>query len=157
MRADTLGLACDHGRNQKSSPRGGASWTQLERQPSLGGCIHRSYRWYGAADRPNCVKIKITCNKHTMPANKKKNKSGKTKTMKREEKGLAAFSVPKTLCFPPATPKGCVDPMYVYSKSLGGYLIHGCRCHNVLENGKLYRRTLGLYSIGAPIRDIICF
>lgn len=63
-----------------------------------------------------------------MPVNKKKNKSGKTKATKREEQGLAPFSAPKALCFPPAPHKGCVGPMYVYSKSLSGYLIHGCSC-----------------------------
>ncbi|CAM9180140.1 unnamed protein product [Ectocarpus sp. 12 AP-2014] len=113
-----------------------------------------------------------------MPTNKKKTKSGKTKAMKREGKGLPPFSAPNALCFPPARPKGCTDPMYVHSKPLGGYLIYGCHCpltsttcccdklppndkspltpfagytnisgrcpHNVLENAKFYRRTLGL-------------
>ena len=66
-----------------------------------------------------------------MPGNKKKSnktKSGKTKAMKRQEKGLSPFSTPKSLCFPPARPKGCTDPMYVHSKPLGGYLIYGCHC-----------------------------
>ena len=109
-----------------------------------------------------------------MPGNKKKNKSGKTKAMKRQEKGLPPFSTPKAI----ARPKGCAEPMYVHSESLGGYLIYGCHCpftsttcccdrippnnkkplipfagytnipgrcpHNVLENSKFYRRTLGL-------------
>jgi len=58
--------------------------------------------------------IKIdTLNNH-LPA-EKKNTSGKTKAMKREEKGLAPFSAKKALCFPPATRKGCVWPMYVRS------------------------------------------
>lgn len=58
-----------------------------------------------------------------MPASKKKSKSGKTKAMKRADKGLPPFSAPKALCFPPARPKGCADPMYVHSKTLGGFLI----------------------------------
>lgn len=116
-----------------------------------------------------------------MPGNKKKTnkrKSGKTKAMKRKEKGLPSLSAPTALCFPPARPKGCAEPMYVHSKPLGGYLIYGCHCpltsttcccdkippnskspltpsagyttiagrcpHNVTENSKFYRRTLGL-------------
>lgn len=54
--------------------------------------------------------------------------SSETKAMKRADKGLPPFSVPKTLCFPPARPKGCADPMYVHSKSLGGFLVYGCHC-----------------------------
>lgn len=62
----------------------------------------------------------------TMPTNKKKNKSCKTKAMKREEKGLPPFSSPKMLCFPPARPKGCTTPLYVRSKTLVGFLVYGC-------------------------------
>lgn len=65
-----------------------------------------------------------------MPGNKKKTKqteSGKTKAMKTEE-DLPPFSASTTLCFPPARPKGCTEPMCVHRKSLGGYLIYGCHC-----------------------------
>lgn len=128
-------------------------------------------------------KLNIFVNKHTcsVPTNKKKNKGGKTKAMKREEKGLPPCSAPKSLCYPPARPKGCTTPLIVRSKALGGYLVYGCCCpltsttcycdeltptvkqplrpctnpdgythisgrcpHNVLENAKFYRRTLGL-------------
>lgn len=65
-----------------------------------------------------------------MPQNKKKKggKPGKTKVMKRAERGLPPVSAPAALCFAPATPKGCIQSLYVRSEALRGCLVYGCSC-----------------------------
>lgn len=91
-----------------------------------------------------------------MPSSKN-SKSGKTKAMKRAERGDEPFQIEAGTAFAKPEPRqemavspGCIEMQGRWDKTLGGFLIFGCRCVGRAECSA--GRTPTCFTV--PVRDV---